>query len=156
MSITGETGGERLEDAGSTPSISGKRGIPAMSVASSSALLEVPMSGDAGGDGMSVETLVLVVENRLAMPRRRQKAAMVESEGMASPRGMEPSVRISLRSDYSERFRSRWGSGGTIHMICILVTLCTHPAVGHHLSTICDNECTLTSIVLLLNTKNFV
>ena len=106
MSITGDTGGERLEDAGSTPSISGKHGIPAMSVASSRALLEVPMSGDAGGDGMSVETLVLV-ENRLAMPRRRQKAVIEASEGRASPRGMEPSVRISVRSVCSERFRSR-------------------------------------------------
>ena len=103
MSITGETGGERLEDAGSTPSISGKQGIPAMSVASSSALLEVPMSGNAGGDGISSVALVWV-EERLAMPRRRQKAAMEVSEGRASPRGMEPSVRISLRSDCSERF----------------------------------------------------
>ncbi len=112
MSITGDTGGERLEDSGSTPSISGKQGIPAMSVASSRALLEVPMSGDAGGDGISVVTLVLV-EDRLAMPRRRQKAVIEASEGRASPRGMEPSVRISLRSACSERFRSRWGSGGT-------------------------------------------
>ena len=95
-----------MEDAGSTPSISGKHGIPAMSVASSRALLEVPMSGDAGGDSMSVETLVLV-EDRLAMPRRRQKAVIEASEGRASPRGMEPSVRISVRSVCSERFRSR-------------------------------------------------
>ena len=113
MSITGETGRERLEDAGSTPSISGKQGIPAMSVASSSARLEVPRSGDVGGDGVSSVTSVGVVE-RLAMPRRRQKAAMVELEGRASPRDMEPSVRISLRSDCSERFRSRWRSGGTM------------------------------------------
>ena len=75
MSITGDTGGERLEDAGSTPSVSGKQGIPAMSVASSRALLEVPMNGDAGGDGVSTVALVWV-EDRLAMPRRRQKAAM--------------------------------------------------------------------------------
>ena len=113
MSITGETGGELLEDSGSTPSISGKQGIPAMSVASSRARLEVPMSGDAGGDGMSSVTLVWV-EDRLAMPRRRQKAAMEVSEGRASPRGMVPSVRISLRRDCSERCRNRCGSGGTI------------------------------------------
>ena len=106
MSITGDTGGERLEDASSTPSRSGTQGIPAMSVASSRALLEVPMSGDAGRDGLSGETLVLV-ENRLAMPRRRQKAVIEASEGRASPRGMEPSVRISVRSVCSERFRSR-------------------------------------------------
>ena len=102
MSKTGDTGGERLEDAGSTPSVSGKQGIPAMSVASGRALLEVPMSGDAGRDGISVVTLVLV-QDRLAMPRRRQKAVIEASEGRASPRGMEPSVRISLRRDCSER-----------------------------------------------------
>ena len=84
-----------------------------MSVASSSARLEVPRSGDEGGDGISSVALVWV-EERLAMPLRRQKAAMVESEGRASPRDMEPSVRISLRSDCSERFCSRWGSGGTM------------------------------------------
>ena len=95
-----------MEDSGSTPSVSGKQGIPAMSVASSRALLEVPMGGDAGGDGMSSVALVWV-EDRLAMPRRRQKAAMEVSEGRASPRGMEPSVRISLRSVCSERLRSR-------------------------------------------------
>ena len=71
------------------------------------------MSGDVGEDGMSSVMLVWV-EERLAMPRRRQKASMEESEGRASPRGMEPSVRIALRSDCSERFRRRWGSGGTI------------------------------------------
>ena len=60
MSITGETGGERLEDAGSTPSISGKQGIPAMSVASNRARLEVPRSGDEGGDGISSVALVWV------------------------------------------------------------------------------------------------
>ena len=113
MSITGEAGGERLEDAGSTPSISGKQGIPAMSVASSSARLEVPRSGDEGGDGISSVVLVWV-EDRLAMPRRRQKAAMEVSEGRASPRGMVPSVRISLRSNCSERFRCRGGRGGTM------------------------------------------
>ena len=50
MSITGETGGGRFEDAGRSPSISGKLGTPAMSVASSTALREVPMAGDEGVD----------------------------------------------------------------------------------------------------------
>ena len=48
MSMTGEAGGERYEDAGSSPSISGKLGAPAMSAASSTALREVPSVGDAG------------------------------------------------------------------------------------------------------------
>ena len=51
MSITGEVGGERYDDAGSTPSESGKLGTPAMSVASSTALREVPIVGDVVGDG---------------------------------------------------------------------------------------------------------
>ena len=49
MSITGAAGGaggEQWGDAGSAPSVSGKQGTPAMSVASSKALLEVPMVGD--------------------------------------------------------------------------------------------------------------
>ena len=46
MSITGEAGGERYEDAGSSPSISGKLGTPAMSVASSTARREVSIVGD--------------------------------------------------------------------------------------------------------------
>jgi len=50
MSITGEAGGERYEDAGSSPSISGTHGTPAMSVASSTALREVPIVG-VDGDG---------------------------------------------------------------------------------------------------------
>ena len=50
MSITDETGGEQYEDAGSSPSMSGKLGTPAMSVASSTALREVPSVGDAGED----------------------------------------------------------------------------------------------------------
>ena len=50
MSITGETGGERFEDAGRSPSISGKLGTPAMSVASRTALREVPIAGDVGVD----------------------------------------------------------------------------------------------------------
>ena len=49
MSMTGEAGGERYEDAGSAPSESGKLGTPAMSVASSTARREVPSVGDAGG-----------------------------------------------------------------------------------------------------------
>ena len=48
MLITGEAGGERYEDAGSSPSMSGKVVTPAMSVASSTALREVPIVGDAG------------------------------------------------------------------------------------------------------------
>ena len=51
MSITGEAGGEQYNDAGSTPSISGKLGTPVMSVASSTALREVPIVGDVVGDG---------------------------------------------------------------------------------------------------------
>ena len=50
MSITGEAGGERYDDAGSSPSISGKLGTPVMSVTSSTALREVPIVGDAGED----------------------------------------------------------------------------------------------------------
>ena len=45
--MTGEAGGERYEDAGSSPSMSGKLGTPAMSVASSTARREVPSVGDA-------------------------------------------------------------------------------------------------------------
>ena len=77
MSITGDAGGERLGDAGSTPSMSGMQGIPATSVASSSALLEVPGSDDEGVASTSSVTTA-GVEGRLEMPRRRQKAAMVE------------------------------------------------------------------------------
>ena len=51
MSITDEAGGEQYDDAGSTPSVSGKLGTPAMSVASSTALREVPIVGDVVGDG---------------------------------------------------------------------------------------------------------
>ena len=50
MSITGDTGGRQFEDSGRSPSISGKQGTPAMSVASSTALREVPMAGDEGVD----------------------------------------------------------------------------------------------------------
>ena len=50
MPITGEAGREQYDDAGSTPSISGKLGTPAMSVASSTALREVPIVGDVVGD----------------------------------------------------------------------------------------------------------
>ena len=113
MSITGSAGGERLGDASRTPSISGKLGIPPMSVASSSVLVEVPRSGDEGVDGVASVTTA-GVEGRLEIPRRRQKAAMVESEGRASQRDIKPSVRISLRNDCSERFRSLWESGGTM------------------------------------------
>ena len=54
MSMTGEAGGERYEDAGSSPSISGKLVTPATSVASSTALREVPSVGDAG-EGVEVD-----------------------------------------------------------------------------------------------------
>ena len=54
MSITGKAGGERYEDAGSSPSTSGKTGTPAMSVASSTARREVPSVGDAG-EGVEVD-----------------------------------------------------------------------------------------------------
>ena len=50
MSITGDTGGRQFEDSGRSPSISGKQGTPAMSVASSTALREVPMAGEEGVD----------------------------------------------------------------------------------------------------------
>ena len=53
MSMTGEAGGERYEDAGSAPSESGKLGTLAMSVASSTARREVPSVGDAG-EGVEV------------------------------------------------------------------------------------------------------
>ena len=54
MSITGAAREGHWEDAGSAPSISGKQGTPAMSVASSSALLEVPMVGEAGAECASL------------------------------------------------------------------------------------------------------
>ena len=50
MSITGEAGGERYRGSDSSPSISGKLGTPAKSVASRSALLEEPMVGEGVGD----------------------------------------------------------------------------------------------------------
>ena len=105
MSITGEAGGEQWGDAGSAPSISGKQGTPAMSVASSRALLEVPMVGEAGAECASLEAASGL--RRLEMPRRWQKAAMEDSEGRSSPSGMDPSVRMSVRSDCSERFCRR-------------------------------------------------
>ena len=105
MSITGAAGGEQWGDAGSAPSISGKQGTPAMSVASSSALLEVPMVGEAGAECASLEAAAGL--RRLEMPRRWQKAAMEDSEGRSSPSGMDPSVRMSVRSDCSERFWRR-------------------------------------------------
>ena len=104
MSITG-AGEGHWGDAGSAPSISGKQGTPAMSVASSRALLEVPMVGEAGADCASFEAVAGL--RRLEMPRRWQKAAMEDSEGRSSPNGMDPSVRMSVRSDCSERFWRR-------------------------------------------------
>lgn len=50
MSTTGEAEGKRHRGSGSSPSISGKLGTPAMSVASNSALLEEPMVGEGRGD----------------------------------------------------------------------------------------------------------
>ena len=52
--MTGEAGGERYEDAGSSPSISGMPGTPAMSVESSTARREVPSVGDEG-EGVEVD-----------------------------------------------------------------------------------------------------
>ena len=98
MSITDASGGEQWGDAGSAPSISGKQGTPAMSVASSSALLEVQMVGEAGAECASLEAAAGL---RLEMPRLWQKAAMEDSEGRSSPSGMDPSVRMSVRSDCS-------------------------------------------------------
>ena len=46
MSITGEVGGERFEDAGNSSYISGKLGTPAISVAISIALREVLIVGE--------------------------------------------------------------------------------------------------------------
>ena len=66
-----------------------------MSVASSKALLEVPMVGEAGADRASLEAASGL--RRLAMPRRWQKAAMEDSEGRSSPSGMDASVRIQQR-----------------------------------------------------------
>ena len=73
MSITG-AGEGHWGDAGSAPSISGKQGTPAMSVASSRALLEVPMVGEAEADCASSEAVAGL--RRLEMPRRWQKAAI--------------------------------------------------------------------------------
>ena len=112
MSITGEAGGEQWGDAGSSPSISGKQGMPATSVASSSARLEVPMVGEAGIECASSGAAAGL--RRLEMPRRRQKAAMEDSEGRASPSGMEPSDCMSLKRELIERYLSRWGSGDTM------------------------------------------
>ena len=84
-----------------------------MSVASSNALLEVPMIGEEVVDCASFVTAARV-GGRLEMPRRRQNAAMEDSEERVSPIGMEPSARMSVRRDCSERCLSRWGSGGTM------------------------------------------
>ena len=48
MSITGEAGGERCHGSSGAPSIYGKLGTPAMSLASRSALFEEPMVGEGG------------------------------------------------------------------------------------------------------------
>ena len=70
------------------------------------------MVGEAGIECVSFGAAAEL--RRLEMPRRRQKASMEESEGSSSPSGMEPSVRMSPRREFSERCLSRWGSGGTM------------------------------------------
>ena len=59
------------------------------------------MVGEAGAECASLEA---------AAGLRR----LEDLEGRSSPSGMDPSVRMSVRSDCSEQFCRRGGSGGTM------------------------------------------